>query len=518
LRIKAICDILAAQSSIAYGAITMKKTASLQTSARTPFGVRALALTIATAMALPGAAVAEEPGTIELGIAGGYDLKHETNELGDAPGFVNSTEVPKSGPIVVLRAGYTLMERLSLEIEAGNTFSEMGKTGAAANVLNIRGHALFNLLTAGRVRPFVRVGAGTEWLMTDSSVVGKKDDADTVFVAGIGSRFGLTDNLALRLDLLGLGVPTRNDEIGAEFEALLGLSYFLGGKTADTDMDGISDKEDKCPVVAEDKDGWKDDDGCPDPDNDGDGFLDADDKCPNEAEVKNGFSDDDGCPDGDKDGDGIEDAKDKCVDKPENKNGFEDTDGCPDDPDTDGDGIVDTKDKCPKEPETKNGFEDEDGCPDSLPDADKDGIPDKDDKCVKEPETKNGYEDADGCPDKVPEKLKKFTGAIKGIEFEVGSATILPGSFKTLDNAIKVLQEFKDTRVEISGHTDSTGDAELNKKLSADRAASVKTYFVEKGMDPGRIDTIGYGPDKPVGDNATKAGKAKNRRIEFRLL
>jgi OOP family OmpA-OmpF porin len=463
----------------------MKKSASLHTSARTPFGVRALALTIATAMALPGAAMAEEPGTIELGIAGGYDLKHETNELGDAPGFANSTEVPKSGPIVVLRAGYTLMERLSLEIEAGNTFSEMGKTGAGANILNIRGHALFNLLTAGRVRPFVRVGAGTEWLMTDSDVVGDKQDADTVFVAGIGSRFGLTDNLALRLDLLGLGVPTRNDEIGAEFEALLGLSYFLGGKTSDTDMDGISDKEDKCPVVAEDKDDWKDDDGCPDPDNDGDGFLDADDKCPNEAE---------------------------------NKNGFEDTDGCPDDPDTDGDGIVDTKDKCVKEPETKNGFEDEDGCPDSLPDADKDGIPDKDDKCVKEPETKNGYEDADGCPDKVPEKLKRFTGAIKGIEFEVGSATILPGSFKTLDNAIKVLQEFKDTRVEISGHTDSTGDAELNKKLSADRAASVKTYFVEKGMDAGRIDTIGYGPEKPVGDNKTKAGKAKNRRIEFRLL
>lgn len=489
-------------------------------------GVRRLiAAVLAGALAVPAAAVAEEPGTFEIGIAGGYDLKHETNELGDAPLFANRKEVPKPGAIVVLRLGYALFERLSIEAEAGNTFSEMGKSGESANVLNLRAHALFNILTAGRIRPFVRVGAGTEWLMTDSKILkglekqgAKTSDADSAFVAGIGSRFGLTDNLALRLDLLGLGIPTRNNEVGAEFEALLGLSYFAGGKTADTDMDGISDKSDKCPLVAEDKDGWEDSNGCPDPDNDGDGILDADDKCPNEAEVKNGFSDSDGCPDGDKDNDGIEDAFDKCVDVPENKNGYEDTDGCPDDPDTDKDGIIDSKDKCVDKPETKNGFEDEDGCPDALPDADKDGIPDRDDKCVKEPETKNGYEDADGCPDKVPEKLKKFTGAIKGIEFEVNEAKILPGSYKTLDNAIAVLQEFKDTRVEISGHTDNSGDAEKNKVLSLARAESVKTYFVEKGVSADRITTVGYGPDKPVADNKTKAGKAKNRRIEFKLL
>lgn len=486
---------------------------------------RLVATAVAAALAIPAAASAEEPGTIEIGIAGGYDLKHETNELGDAPLFENRKEVPKPGPIALLRVGYALFERLSIEAEAGNTFSEMGKTGASANILNLRGHVLFNILTAGRVRPFVRVGGGTEYMFSDSKLLktlekqkAQHNDADAVFVAGIGSRFGLTDNLALRVDLLGLGVPTRNNEVGAEFEALLGLSYFAGGKTADTDMDGIADKSDKCPLKAEDKDGWEDSDGCPDPDNDGDGIFDTDDKCPNEAEVKNGFSDTDGCPDGDKDKDGIEDAFDKCVDVAENKNGYEDTDGCPDDPDTDKDGIIDSKDKCVDKPETKNGFEDEDGCPDALPDADKDGIPDKDDKCVDKPETKNGYEDSDGCPDKVPEKLKKFTGAIKGIEFEVNEAKILPGSFKTLDNAIAVLQEFKDTKVEISGHTDNSGDAEKNKVLSLARAESVKTYFVEKGIPAERITTVGYGPDRPVADNKTKAGKAKNRRIEFKLL
>ena len=100
--------------------------------------------------------------------------------------------------------------------------------------------------------------------------------------------------------------------------------------TLDRDGDGILDDVDKCPDEPEDKDGFEDEDGCPDPDNDKDGILDVDDLCPNEPEDKDGFEDEDGCPDPDNDKDGILDVDDKCPNEPETYNGFEDEDGCPD--------------------------------------------------------------------------------------------------------------------------------------------------------------------------------------------
>src|SRR5262249_25783383 len=123
-----------------------------------------------------------------------------------------------------------------------------------------------------------------------------------------------------------------------DFEALLAIYKEFGRKTPekpvegpkgpkDTDGDGINDDVDKCPQEPEDKDGFQDDDGCPDSDNDSDGIPDAADKCPNEPEDKDGFQDDDGCPDPDNDGDGVPDAQDKCPDQPETKNGFQDEDG-----------------------------------------------------------------------------------------------------------------------------------------------------------------------------------------------
>ncbi len=438
----------------------------------------ALLLAASVLSALP--ASAESPGSIELGVFGGYDLKHETNELGNSK---DRLEVPQAAAGFGARVGMAVFERLSLEVEAKYALSALKKSGDAAPTIGLRGHAMFNLLTEGAVRPFLRAGAGAEILTTSSKKVVDQFDPDSAAVFGAGSRFAITDDLGLRLDLLGLVVPGRNDEKVFEAEAWLGLYYTLGGVPKDTDMDGVVDKFDKCLTVKEDKDGWQDTDGCPDPDNDGDGILDGDDKCVDVAEVKNGLKDEDGCPDGDKDGDKIEDGDDKCPDKAENVNGFEDSDGCPDDPDTDKDGIVDSKDKCPKEPENVNS-----------------------------------YQDDDGCPDVIPEKLKKFSGAIKGIEFETGSAKILAKSFKILDGAVAVLVEFKDTKIEIQGHTDNVGAMDLNKKLSLDRAESVKKYFIEKGIAEDRISTNGFGPDVPVADNKDAKGRAKNRRIEFKLM
>jgi OmpA-OmpF porin, OOP family len=151
--------------------------------------------------------------------------------------------------------------------------------------------------------------------------------------------------------LLGFEAAVPRAMIGFMFEPTLG---------DEPKREKVSDKWDTCPDGSEKHGGV-----CPptDGDRDGDGILDSHDKCPDEPEDKDGFQDADGCPDPDNDQDGIPDELDKCPNDAEDYDGFQDTDGCPD-PDNDKDGIPDVRDRCPNAPETFNGFEDEDGCPD----------------------------------------------------------------------------------------------------------------------------------------------------------
>ncbi len=245
-------------------------------------------------------------------------------------------------------------------------------------------------------------------------------------------------------------------------------------------------------------------------DKDRDGILDNVDKCPNDPEDKDGFEDEDGCPDLDNDKDGVPDAKDKCPLEPEDKDGFEDADGCPD-PDNDTDGIADVNDKCPLDPEDKDGFEDEDGCPDT--DNDKDGVLDAADKCPNEP----GPVDNNGCPkkyehivvtnDKIELKQKIF--------FDTNKATIQPRSFGLLDEIASVLRGRATMTVRIEGHTDSRGTRPHNVKLSQERADAVRQHLVGLGLEPGRMEARGYGPDQPIETNKTASGRERNRRVEF---
>jgi outer membrane protein OmpA-like peptidoglycan-associated protein len=350
----------------------------------------------------------------------------------------------------------------------------------------------------------------------------------------------------------GLGLI---DGIGSPaLRAFAGIAFV--NEVADQDGDGIADDKDQCPTAAEDFDGFQDADGCPDPDNDGDGIADAQDKCPNDPETKNGFQDADGCPDEfpdrDKDGipdaedkcpddggptvihrqgefygcpdrdkDGIPDKIDKCPDEPEDTDGFQDADGCPD-PDNDGDGILDVDDQCVDQPEIFNGFQDADGCPDEVPDRDHDGIPDTKDKCPDQPETFNGFQDEDGCPDGASlvdvgtEELK-----IKDvINFEKDSDRIVgKKSFFVLNAVVGALQHHHEIfKIEVAGHTDDKGDHDHNVDLSKRRAAAVVEYLTSKGVEARRLSSEGYGPDKPIADNKTNAGRAKNRRVEFRIV
>jgi outer membrane protein OmpA-like peptidoglycan-associated protein len=244
-------------------------------------------------------------------------------------------------------------------------------------------------------------------------------------------------------------------------------------------------------------------------DTDGDGLMDDVDKCPRDPEDKDGFQDEDGCPDPDNDGDGIPDTADKCPNDPEDHDGFQDEDGCPD-PDNDGDGIPDVRDQCPNEPEDKDGFQDEDGCPD--PDNDRDGILDADDKCPLVPGVP-----PDGCPKKynlvvVTENKIELK---QTVFFDFNKATIKAVSFPLLNDVAQAMKDNPQIKVEIQGHTDSVGNDDYNLKLSQNRAESVKRYLVGKAIADDRMVAKGYGETLPIADNRTATGRAQNRRVEF---
>jgi OmpA-OmpF porin, OOP family len=229
-------------------------------------------------------------------------------------------------------------------------------------------------------------------------------------------------------------------------------------------------------------------------DRDGDGIVDADDKCPDVA----GTAALQGCPD--KDGDGIGDAEDKCPDVA----GLAKYQGCPI-PDTDADGVNDEDDKCP----TVKGLARYQGCP--IPDTDGDGVNDEDDKCID----RKGPASNQGCPEIAQAVIDKINYAAKNVFFATGSAKLLPKSFKALDEAAKLLKSDETLMVDIDGHTDSQGDDAKNQTLSDNRAKAVKDYLVSKGIGEDRLKSTGYGETKPVADNTSAAGRAKNRRTEL---
>lgn len=104
------------------------------------------------------------------------------------------------------------------------------------------------------------------------------------------------------------------------------------------------------------------------------------------------------------------------------------------------------------------------------------------------------------------------------IEFQSGSATLTPTGQTILDEMAIALKQVGNTHVQIIGHTDSVGARQANVNLSMARAASVKSYLEQKGVAGNHLSVIGRGPDEPVADNATDQGRARNRRIAFRVL
>jgi len=104
---------------------------------------------------------------------------------------------------------------------------------------------------------------------------------------------------------------------------------------------------------------------------------------------------------------------------------------------------------------------------------------------------------------------------LRGIKFPVGQATLVPDNFTLLSKVQRAIQTFGQTNVTIEGHTDSTGSAEMNLKLSKERANAVKAYLVaNRTLPSSHIKSLGYGPERPLATNSTPEGRATNRRID----
>ncbi|MGC4086987.1 MAG: OmpA family protein [Polyangiaceae bacterium] len=217
----------------------------------------------------------------------------------------------------------------------------------------------------------------------------------------------------------------------------------------------------------------------------------------------------------DTDGDGYPDAIDKCPTVKEDNKSPEPSDGCPT-TDQDNDGILDADDSCPDKPEDKDGIQDEDGCPET--DADNDQVPDAEDKCPIEPGPRNEDAEKNGCPSLTRVSETGEVQLLQPIEFEVGKAVIKPASYPILDEVLTLMKARGELRIGVYGHTDNRGSAALNTRLSTERAAACVKYLVEKGITSGRLESQGFGPAKPLADNATADGRARNRRVQFKFL
>jgi OOP family OmpA-OmpF porin len=271
----------------------------------------------------------------------------------------------------------------------------------------------------------------------------------------------------------------------------------------DSDGDGVFDSKDECPGTPA---GAKvDKQGCP-MDSDGDGVYDGIDKCP--GTPAGAKVDATGCT-MDSDNDGVVDGIDKCPGTP--AGAIVDAQGCPSD--ADNDGVFNGIDQCPNTP--AGAKVDAKGCP---MDSDKDGVFDGIDKC---PNTPAGTKvDATGCPVEVKQFID--TGSITTTEilFDTGKSTLKPASKTALDNIGKILVQVPDLKVQIGGHTDATGSDALNMKLSEARAKAVLEYL-EKNfpqIKPENLSSKGFGESVPIASNDTAEGRAKNRRVEFKIM
>jgi OmpA family len=326
--------------------------------------------------------------------------------------------------------------------------------------------------------------------ITDADYFGDAGEGDFTILANAGLQVRINGQVSASL-MAGTGqVGARGDD----FRLTTGIIWSPqpGGGTgisrADRDGDGVPDGSDACASEAEDRDGFQDEDGCPDADNDNDGILDGKDKCTDEPEDRDGYLDEDGCPEPDNDSDGIPDVSDRCPDQKEDVDGFDDNDGCPDD-DNDLDGFADAVDKCPNDPETVNGIDDEDGCADSRG---------------------SGPEDRGDRLD------------LKGGQVTFRGSTVTPIGKQVLRSVASLMRD-RSLVVRVEVHVplgtrskrprDIVRQKQQDRQLTIKRATAVLEFLASQGVPLAQIQAAGLGSDRPLGNNAPT--DPANERVDF---
>lgn len=396
-------------------------------------------------------------------------------------------------PTAGLILGLSASPRWAMELRAHGARAETNASaGYEVNLVHGETNLTLFLTEGTRIIPFLTAGTGAM----------RVDKVDNIAVnGGLGLKSSESRRLKFRLDLRDIVFNREHD-----IEAFLGLAFVFGGDPKDTDRDGIPDKVDACPATP--AGARVDASGCP-IDSDGDSVYDGFDQCA--ATPRGALVDRSGCP-RDSDGDGVLDGLDKCAATPPGAR--VDPKGCPSD--SDGDEVYDGVDQC--EGTSKGCVVDAAGCP---TDSDGDGVCDGIDQCTGTPPT--ARVDKNGCPIVVTEKETEMleTGMIRlqNINFATGKADIQPDSYAALDEVGQLLTRWPELRIEIGGHTDAQGSDEMNRKLSEARAQAVLRYILGKfpALQPAQFTAAGYGESKPIADNASELGRARNRRVEFKV-
>ena len=449
-------------------------------------------LSLATFCAVASAsAAAQEAGTVELG------------------GFFQGTKFDQATTLSDAKAlgaggliGVFFARNLALEAAAARTWTEdTSPSGVDGTHTPLRARLVYALPLSGWLYPLIGVGG----VFNQYDGFFAEDDWAASGLVGFKAYF--TDRLALRSDVSAdyawapfndgatVGASTVASHLNWTWTA--GLSIDVGtGRARDTDGDGVRDSMDLC---ADTPLGARIDSGGCRLDGDRDGVFDEGDSClttPPGVRV-----DLEGCR-VDADGDGIYDEDDRCSATPAGVR--VDDGGCR--VDTDRDGVFDEDDRCTATPIGVRV--DNSGC---RVDTDGDGVFDEDDRCTATPA--GTQVDTAGCP--VLFEPETTVLVLEGVNFETGSAVLTPGARDVLDRVARSLIRTPGIRVEVSGHTDSTGSRATNVTLSQQRAEVVAAYMALFGVESNRMVARGYGPDRPLTTNGTASGRAMNRRVEL---
>jgi outer membrane protein OmpA-like peptidoglycan-associated protein len=431
--------------------------------------------------------------------------------------------------------------------EIGGAYGQLQHVeGFESNIYPVDTRVLFTPLEGVVLSPYIYGGVGAMYFKERNDHPLASSGWIGILPLGAGLQLRFSDNVGMDFSggyyhLIGDNFTAlENNQDKGFWGATAGLTFLGGIGPKDSDADGLTDNEEK-KIGTDPKKADTDGDGVSDyeefythqtnplkADTDGDGLNDLDELSTHKTNPKSADSDEDGLSDSDEiklygtnpllvdtDKDGLDDQAEVKQYKTNPTVADTDNDGLKDgaeieshqtDPllaDTDKDGLSDGE-------EVKKYKTDP-----TVADTDKGTVDDK-------TEIDRGTNPLDASDDVEKSEDDFLLGAgvgvpvvLDGVFFDVNSANIRPESEEYLNKVVETLKKFPNTKIEIHGHTDSSGPEAYNQQLSQRRAESVRLYLLRHGIEPDRVVAKGFGESMPIASNATPEGRQKNRRIEF---